>query len=186
LDPEDVSIESMLLVKGSLSNGVLLADRVIANDEVKLKSRVKAINGDTLKLDGLDVVVRANELTKFLGIAGSLGQINIGDEAKIFGRSIAENEALASKVMTKSSAGTKVILKGPVTEVDSASSVLIILGTSVDTGTVPNDGFELSDGIPITRDEFFETVLPGDIVNAKGTLSGTEVTWTGIELTTDD
>jgi len=186
LDPEDVSIESMLLVKGSLSNGVLLADRVIANDKVKLKSRVNAINGDTLKLDGLDVVVRANEFTKFLGIAGSLGQIKIGDEAKIFGRSIAEDEALASKVMTKSSADTKVILKGSVTEVDSASSALTILGTSVDTGTVPNDGFELSDGTPITRDEFFETVLPGDIVNAKGTLSGTEVTWTGIELQTDD
>jgi hypothetical protein len=186
LDPQDVDIESRLLVKGSLSKGVLLADRVIAQDKVKLKSSVKGKSVDTVTLDGLGVNVKVNSLTKFLGIADSLGQINIGDEVNIFGRSIAENEALASKVMTKSAADNKVVLKGPVSDVLESSITLIILGTSVDTSTVPDDGFELSDGTPITREKFFETVVSGDIVNAKGTLSGANVTWTGIELQTDD
>jgi hypothetical protein len=56
----------------------------------------------------------------------------------------------------------------------------------VDTSTVPDDGFELSDGTSITREVFFDTVSAGDNVNAKGTISGIDVTWTGIELQKED
>ncbi|MBW2411919.1 MAG: hypothetical protein JRF72_19155 [Deltaproteobacteria bacterium] len=186
LDPEELDIESKLLVKGSLSNGVLLADRVIDKDKVKLKSGVKLKGSQTLTLEGLEVIVRSNSLTKFLGDADSFDQISIGDDVRIFGRPVtdnANNNALASKVMTKSSADSKIMLKGPVSQVNSPT--LIILGTTVDTTTVPEDGFELSDGSPITRGKFFSIVGEGDIVNAKGTLNGT-VTWTGIELQTDN
>jgi hypothetical protein len=188
LNPEDVSIGSTLLVKGSVNNRVLLADRVIAKEKVKLKSYVTGINlgENTISLAGLNALVKVNSLTKFLGIADSLEQIESGDDARIFGRSVAEDEVLASKVMVKSSVDDKVVLKGPVTSVLQSSSTLIILGTSVDTSTVPDDGFELSDGTPITREEFFDTVRAGDVVNAKGTISGIDVTWTGIELQTED
>ena len=184
LDPEEIDIESKLLVKGSLSNGVLLADRVIDKDKVKLTSQVIGKNADSLTLDGLAVTVKVNSLTKFLGTAGSIDQISLGDNVRIFGRVISDNEALAAKIMTKSSANNKAELKGPVSQVFNPT--LIILGTTVDTDTVPEDGFELSDGTPITREKFFETVAVGAIVNAKGTLNGGNVTWTGIELQTED
>jgi hypothetical protein len=189
LNPEEIDIESKLLVKGSLSRGVLLADRVIDKDRVKLKSRVNVKGSQTLTLDGLEVIVTSNTLTKFLGKANSFDQISIGDDVRIFGRpgaDGADNEALASKVMTKSSADNKVLLKGPVTQIDSFASTLIILGTTVDTTTVPEDGFELSNGRAITRGEFFDTAGVGDIVNARGTISGPTVTWTGIELQIKD
>jgi hypothetical protein len=184
LDPEEIDIESKLLVKGSLSRGFLLADRVIDKDKIKLKSQVIGKNSNRLTLDGLDVSVTVNSLTKFLGTADSFDQIAIGDNVRVFGRAISETEALASKVMTKSLSDNKVELKGPVSQVNSPT--LIILGTTVDTTTVPEDGFELSDGTQISRGEFFDTLGVGAIVNAKGTLNGGNVTWTGIELQTDD
>ena len=183
LDPADVAIDSRLAVKGPLIDGVLQADKVIARTTVKLKSTVTAtdLTEKTITLDGLeDTIVRVNDLTRFLGKADGLDEIQIDDHAAVFGRLLPDNSVLASKVMINPASDDKVLLKGPVTSFSSPQ--LDIVGTTVDTTIVPDDGFATSDGGPLTRDEFLNTVGNGDIVNARGRFDGTAVRWKAIEF----
>ena len=183
LDREDIAVGSWLAVKGPLNNRVLLADRVIAKATVKLKSTVAAVDltEETITLKGLETtVVKVNGLTRFLGKADGLDEIQPNDRAAIVGRVLPNDSVMASKVVITPAASDHVMLKGPVTYV--LSPRLDIVGTTVDTNMIPDDGFALSGGQSLTRDEFFSTVSNGEIVNATGRFNGAAVTWLAIEL----
>jgi hypothetical protein len=58
-----------------------------------------------------------------------------------------------------------------------------VLGVEISTSTIPPGSFVGKDGRPVSSDEFFSSLQPGDTVNARGTLAGQNVvvTWNAIE-----
>jgi hypothetical protein len=187
--PEDIDVGSSLIVNGSLTNRVLLADTVRSAASVKIESNVAApSSGSRLFLEGLDPLsVSVNELTKILGAAGTIGEIQSGDHVKIFGTSFSSATAAASKIIVQKQAKDTVVLRGPVEAV--SGGLITVLGAAIDTGvagSVPESGFSLENGGPLTRAEFQRRVSAGDFTVAKGNLSGGAVVWQSIELAESD
>jgi hypothetical protein len=183
--PEDIDIGSTLIVRGSLTNRVLLADTVRSSASVNIESNVAGPpSGNILTLEGLgSLLVSVNELTKFLGAAEDISEIEPGDHVKIFGTSFSSGNATASKIIVKKQAKDTVVLKGPVEA--TAGSLITVLGAAIDTGvtgSVPNNGFSEENGKPLTRAEFQGRVSAGDTVTARGSLAGSIVNWQSIKL----
>jgi hypothetical protein len=182
---EDIGVGLRLIVKGSLTNRVLLADTVRSAASVKIESNVAALpSANSLTLEGLDSLsVSMNELTKIVGGANAIDEIQAGDHVKMFGTSFSSGNATALKIIVQKQAKDTVVLRGPVEAV--SGDLITVLGVSIDTGftgSVPNNGFSLENGGPLTRAEFQGRASIGDFVNAKGNLSGAAVNWQSIEL----
>jgi hypothetical protein len=188
--PEDIDVGSKLIVSGSLTNRVLLADTVRSTAQVKIESNVSSVGSSSLTLDGLTLLtVNVNDLTKILGAAGTIVEIFPGDHVKIFGTSFSSGNATASKIIVKKQSKDTVVLKGPVEEVPVSGGSITVLGVTIDTGStgsIPDSGFSLENGGQLTRLEFQNRVTVGDSVNAKGSLSGDTVNWLSIELGKSD
>ena len=183
--PEDIDVGSKLIVSGSLTNRVLLADTVRSTAQVKIESNVSSVGSSSLTLDGLTLLtVNVNDLTKILGAADTIVEIFPGDHVKIFGTSFSSGNATASKIIVKKQSKDTVVLRGPVEAVISGD-LITVLGVTIDTGStgsIPDNGFSLENGGPLTRLEFQSRVSVGDSVNAKGNLIGDTVNWQSIEL----
>jgi hypothetical protein len=187
--PEDIDVGSRLIVNGSLTNRVLLADTVRSAASVKIESNVAApASANSLTLEGLGPLsVSVNELTKILGAAGTIGEIQSGDHVKIFGTSFSSATAAASKIIVQKQAKDTVVLRGPVEAV--SGELITVLGAAIDTGAtgpVPESGFSLENGGPLTRAEFQRRISAGDFAIARGNLSGGAVVWQSIELAESD
>ena len=186
--PEDIDVGSRLIVRGSLTNRVLLADTVRSATQVNIESNVATVGSSNLTLDGLDPLsINVNGLTKIVGAAGTIGEIQPGDHVKVFGTSFSSGNATASKIIVKKQSKDTVVLRGPVEKV--VGDVITVLGVEINTGItgpVPNNGFSLEHGGPLTRAEFQSRVSIGDSVNAKGTFIGAVVTWKSVELGESD
>ena len=187
--PEDIDVGSRLIVKGSLNNGVLLADTIRSAASLNIESNVAAPpSANSLTLEGLNPLsINVNGLTKIVGAAGTIGEIQPGDHVKIFGTSFSSGNATASKIIVKKQSKDTVVLRGPVEKV--VGDVITVLGVEINTGIigpVPNNGFSLEHGGPLTRAEFQSRVSIGDSVNAKGNLVGAVVNWQSIELGESD
>jgi hypothetical protein len=193
--PEDIDVGSKLIVSGSLTNRVLLADTVRSTAQVKIESNVSSVGSSSLTLDGLALEdftllsVNVNDLTKILGAADSIVEIFPGDHVKIFGTSFSSGNATASKIIVKKQSKDTVALRGPVENVSLSGGSIAVLGVTIDTGStgsIPDSGFSLENGGQLTRLEFQSRVTVGDSVNAKGNLSGAAVNWLSIELGKSD
>ena len=183
--PEDIDVGSKLIVSGSLTNRVLLADTVRSTAQVKIESNVSSVGSSSLTLDGLTLLtVNVNDLTKILGAADTIVEIFPGDHVKIFGTSFSSGNATASKIIVKKQSKDTVVLRGPVEAV--SGDLITVLGVTIDTGStgsIPDNGFSLESGGPLTRAEFQSRVSVGDSFDAKGTLLGdSTVNWQSIAL----
>ena len=183
--PEDIDVGSKLIVSGSLTNRVLLADTVRSTAQVKIESNVLSVGSSSLTLDGLTLLtVNVNDLTKILGAADTIVEIFPGDHVKIFGTSFSSGNATASKIIVKKQSKDTVVLRGPVEAV--SGDLITVLGVTIDTGStssIPDNGFSLESGGPLTRAEFQSRVSVGDSFDAKGTLLvDSTVNWQSIAL----
>jgi hypothetical protein len=171
--PEDIDVGSKLIVNGSLTNRVLLADSVRSAASVRIESNVAAApSPSSLTLAGLNsLLVTVNELTKILGPAATIGEIEPGDHVKIFGTSFSNGNATASKIIVQKQPKDTVVLRGPVEVV--SGDLITVLGVVIDTGStgsIPDNGFSQERGGPLTRAEFQSRVSVGDSFDAKGNL----------------
>jgi hypothetical protein len=114
--PEDIDVGSKLIVSGSLTNRVLLADSVRSAASVRIESNVAAPpSSSSLTLEGFNsLLVTVNELTKILGPAATIGEVEPGDHVKIFGSSFSSGNATASKIIVQKQPKDTVVLRGPV------------------------------------------------------------------------
>ena len=181
--PEDIFIGLRLLIKGSLTEGRLLADEVIAKDKVNLEGTVESVNFafKEISLIGFNpLAIHVNDATRIFGNAVDLNEVGQGQHVKILGYVAGENKIEAARVKVEKKASNKVKLQGPVTLINRP--VIFVLGADVDTGTIPENGFESMEEGPVSRDDFFNLVSKGDTVGANGFLLGNEVEWKEIEL----
>jgi len=177
---EDLGIGTRLKIRGSLNSRIVLADVGALADKVKLESDVNSIDapGDSLSLSGLSpIVVKTNASTKFTGV-DDLSQMVVGSHVKIVGRATGPSDVIATKVLKKPGSGT-VVLKGPVGGESPPS--LRVVGVEINTSTILPGSFVGKDGRPVSSNEFFSRLQPGDTVRARGTWAGQDVIWNAIE-----
>jgi len=182
IDPADIFVGCRLLIKGSLSKGLLLADEVIAKDKVIIEGTVADVDNGLAEilLRGLEpLTIRSNDVTKIFGDADKLEDIIAGQHVKILGYAAGADSVQAIQIKVERS-NNKVKLQGPVTFINRP--VVSLLGVDVDTSQIADDGFETAEDGLITRDEFFSVVAVGDTVNAAGNLAVDRVNWKSIEM----
>jgi hypothetical protein len=182
IDRGDIFVGCRLLIKGSLSQGLLLADEVIAKDKVIIEGTVADVDTGSAEilLRGLGpLTIKTSDVTKIFGVADKLEDIEIEKHVKILGYAAGADSVQAIQVKVEKS-NDKVKLQGPVTSI--GEPVVSVLGVDVDTRQIKDDGFETAQDGLISRDEFFSAVAVGDTVNAGGNLSGDLVNWKSIEM----
>ena len=191
----DVAVGVRLEVEGYLQGSTLIADEVRFHDAIEIDARVATLLSAsselvTFDLTGLPgITVEVNSLSKLSGandltdLATLLGNANV-DYVEVRGR---EKSGAASLTVfaeelkiEDDSSNDSVKLQGAVDAVNDPE--ITILGVVVDTSGIPDTGFEGVDDLQISRDQFFATVMTGNIVSAEGALSGVSVLWDKIEL----
>ncbi len=172
----DIAIGVKLEVEGVLAGGVLTASKVEFRDSIKIEADIDTVGASSLTLRGLPgITVTVNSLTQFEGSVSGLNNLVAGDHVRIRGRASGSNTVIATEV-EKRSPDARVELQGPIQSITGASpnQIVTILGVAVNTtGVVFED---------VNRATFFAQAVVGTLVKARGSLSGTTVTWSEMEL----
>ena len=196
IKPDEILPGVRLLIKGSLTRGVLLADEVVSKDKVDIEGRVEKVNlgSGEISLAGLDpLIIRTNDFTKIFGQAKTLNDIEIGQQVKILGFTVGTAQVEANKVRVERRSRDKVKLQGPVNSIDLPT--IRIIDVPVDTTRIPVNEFNRHDDSDDDGDDdkkrrkrkkFLDDIEIGDVVTVRGNLSEDQVVWKEIELTQDD
>jgi len=179
----DIALGIFLEVEGALVNGVLMANEIEFEDTVNIEGIVAAVNttSASFTLSGMTgITITTNALTEFTGGITMLSDIAQNNTLKIHGNPVDTSTVLATQLSLESDTPeSEVSLQGPLTNLSAPS--ISILGLAIDTSLFSDDKFELED-MENGRNNFFATVNPGDIVEAEGTINGTEITWTSVSV----
>ncbi len=178
LTPDDIIPGARLLVKGALSQGVVLADEVKAKDKVDIEGRVATVhlNPGEITLSGLSpLVVRINSATKIFGEASELSEINPGQHVKILGYAAGMEYVVAGQVKVNKKERSKVKLQGQIGDIKINAPIISIFGVEIDVEQIS----EVGTAIP---SDFLDQAAEGDRVNVMGNLDDDSVIWKEIEL----
>ncbi len=187
----DILIGARLEVEGSLVNGVLIADEISFEDDIELRSAVFGTGATDITLEGLNsLTIETNDLTEFDGDRANLGTIAQGDYAKIRGRMGTGNTIIANRVETEaSSSKNEVEIQGPVADFNAGLETITLMGFVVDASGGGITFVNANEQV-VSSTTFFNALKTGDIVNANGTLDGTQPNrtplWDEIELEDED
>ena len=149
--PEDIGLGSRLTIRGSLTNRVLLADEVKSSTQAVLEGNVAGTAAETITLSGFgtSITVETNGLTRFLGAAESVSEIDLDDHLKVFGKSFASGSLTAEKIIVSKNPSNKAWLRGPVDDV--ASDRISVLGFEIlDNGSSRRTGSRIENGGALT------------------------------------
>ncbi len=192
-------IEGMRLeVEGRWQAGTLIAEEIRFHDEIELHARVANVltvtsESVTFDLTNLaEITVQVTNLSKISEDANDLATLadrltNSGtntnpDYVEVRGRLLSGSGTavvFAEEIKIKDGSNeNKVKLQGPVASIIEPE--VTILGIDIDTTNIGE--FEGPEDTQITREIFFATVLPGNILGAEGVLSGSTIDWDSIEL----
>jgi hypothetical protein len=180
--PEDLTPGTRVMVRGALLDGAILAREIRLFEKVKIRSNVSTVipAQNRLILAGFEGVrVAATADTRIQGRAASLEEIRPGDHLKVFGRTSPDGTVLASKVLVLPSAAN-VEIAGPLESVSRPN--IVILGVGINTASIPAGGFRGRGGGPITADEFFDSLRPGDTVDVEGVLQAGVPSWNRAQI----
>jgi len=181
LAPDDIVPGTRLLVKGSLTNRSLLADEIIAKDKVNIEGQVEEIIGNEINLKGLEgLVIHVSELTKIFGDVDDISGIESGHNVKILGYAGSRNNVEATQVKVEQKNRDKLKLQGPVADINGFTVTIFMV--SVDTRSIPYDGFTTNSEGAVSRNKFFDLMNVGDTVSFNGNLVGDTAGWKAVEL----
>ena len=185
LAPDDIITGARLVVKGSLTDGRLLADEVIAEDKVQIEGKVEAINPRSdafeLTIRGLNnFYVIVSDLSRVFGKAKKAEDIQTGQRVKVLGYVAAADSVEARQVKVDEGDAGKVKLQGPVT--GKSVPTLTVFNVDVDTNQIPDKGFESDSEGSLPREDFLDLVEKGDTVSLDGKLIDGIVVWKQIAL----
>jgi len=172
----DIAVGVKLEVEGVLAGGVLTASKVEFGDGIRIEADIDTVGASSFTLRGLPgITVTVNSLTRFEGGVSGLNNLVAGNHVRIRGRTSGSNTVIATEVERRS-ADPRVELQGPIQSITGASpnQIVTILGVAVDTtGVVFED---------VNRATFFSQAVVGTLVKARGSLNGSTVTWSEMEL----
>jgi hypothetical protein len=175
----DIAVGVKLEVEGVLAGGVLTARKVEFGDGIRIEADIDTVGASSFTLRGLPgITVTVNSLTQFEGGVRGLNNLVAGNHVRVRGRASGSNTVIATEVERRS-ADPRVELQGPIQSITGASpsQIVTILGVGVDTTGV---AFE-----DVNRATFFSQAVVGALVKARGSLSGSTVAWSEMELEDD-
>jgi hypothetical protein len=181
----DIVVGAYLEVKGSLVGGNITATKVEFEGEIELQANVDTVSptDNTLTLIGLTgLSIQFDSKTSLHGQGDPrrLDDLRSGDHLQIHGRLRGGSTVLATEV-ERSDPNSDVQVQGLVSS--AADPILVLLGASIDTSSIPESGFRGDDGV-IGRSAFFSGLLSGVKVSVQGKVVNTTVVWT--KATTKD
>ena len=182
---DELAPGARIRVRGTISNGILIAQQMFFYDVVQLESRIssKDYTRRTLSLSGLEkITVTVTSLTKIVPGSRNFDDLQVGDYIRVRGRIPAGPSIVAARMQVTPSPqdSNLVVLQGPVEGISKPN--LVIFGVTVDTSTIPDNNFEGVSGLDKPA-EFFQKLQLGYLVKARGRLGTTnQVTWEGISL----
>jgi len=172
----DIAVGVKLEVEGVLASGVVTASKVEFGDGIRIEADIDTVGASSFTLRGLPgITVTVNSLTQFEGGVSGLNNLVAGNHVRVRGRASGSNTVIATEVERRS-AESRVELQGPIQSITGASpnQIVTILGVAVDTtGVVFED---------VNRATFFSQAVAGTLVKARGSLNGSTVTWSEMEL----
>lgn len=182
LAERDLNRGTRVIVRGTLADRTILADEISLPEAARIESDTGTVDAvaNRLTLSGMEPIsIQATATTRIIGTAAGLDEIEPGDHVRMIGRRGTDGSIFASSLQVTPSNPT-VELAGPVGSV--APPVLVVLGVTIDTASIPADRFRGLGGKPISSAAFFDLVEPGDTIAAEGDLQSGAITWTTIEL----
>ncbi|MBI3808194.1 MAG: hypothetical protein HY281_11900 [Nitrospirae bacterium] len=174
----DIVVGSHLEVNGPLIGGTVTATKVAFEGETELQANVAAIDsgGNTLTLTGLaGLIIQFDSHTRLDGQGSPrrLDDLHSGDHLSIHGQLRGGNVILATEV-ERSDPKSNVQVQGFVTS--AADPIVVLLGASIDTSSIPEGGFLGRYGT-IGRRAFFDGLSSSKKVTLRGTYQTNTVTW---------
>jgi hypothetical protein len=174
----DILVGAHLEVYGSMVGGIVNATKVEFKGETELQANVATINpsDNTLTLTGFPALLIQFDGTTTLHGQGNprhLNDLRSGDHLQIHGRLRDGNTVLAKEV-ERSDPTSNVQVQGLVTS--AADPIVVLLGASIDTSSIPDSGFLGRYGA-IGRKGFFAGLSSGKKVVLRGTYQANTVTW---------
>jgi hypothetical protein len=179
----DILLGAHLEVHGSLIGGIVNAAKVEFEGETELQANVATINSSdsTLTLKGFaGLVIQFDSKTALHGQGNprQLDDLHSGDHLQIHGRLRGGNTVLAREV-ERSNPTSNVQVQGLVTS--AADPIIVLLGASIDTSSIPESGFRDLYGVG-GRGTFFAGLTRGKKVALRGTVLENTVTWSSASL----
>ncbi len=175
----DIAVGTKLEVQGRVDNGTLTATKVEFSDNIRLQGVVGSVDvtAGTVTVAGLPgVVVRVNTATRLEG-AARLADLVPGQRIEIEARAGA-GSVLATEIKYESGTETRVTLQAPVAAV--GTNTITLQGVVIDLSGIGQ--FQGRDEATIDRAAFVAAAQVGTLVNARGTLSGSSVVWSRLQL----
>ena len=174
----DILVGAHLEVHGPLVGGIVNATKVAFEGETELQANVATINSsdNTLTLTGLTgLLIQFDSKTSFHGQGNPrrLADLHSSDHLQIHGRPRGGNTVLAKEV-ERSDPKSNVQVQSLVTS--AADPIVVLLGASIDTTSIPESGFLGRYGV-IGRSAFFSDLSSGKKVVLHGSTLGDMVTW---------
>jgi len=177
---DEIIVGMFIEVDGPYVSGSLHAQEIEFDDSVRITGEVANLGADTITLAGMSgLTVQTDNLTDFS--SGGFNDLTQGSRIRIRGfQQIQDSTIVMARRIDTISAGNDASLLGNVTAI--AGLTFDINGVSIDTRSMPDSAF-IVDGEVKNSTEFFSSLDEGeDIVEAKGTLSGSVITWESVEL----
>jgi hypothetical protein len=182
----DILPGSKIKIEGYVSGDTIIVQTLIFSASLKAESNLvrKDETALTLELTGLDTLtIRANSLTRYIGLADSFENLTVDDHLVVWGRMVDDQTAVAHQVKALPSAPglerTEII--GTVTAI--AEPLITIGGVQIDTDLIPSGGFHAYTGEAISQEDFFAFVGENDAVEAEGDLLADDsVAWQSLSL----
>jgi hypothetical protein len=167
----------------TVTGGVLTAEKITIEENIRIETNAETAGSANV----LGKTVAINSGTRLTNLASST-TITAGDGLRIRGfinRDGATITATRLEKLSNSVAANKIILQGPVKNIDATAHTFSILGISINAGSStarPNDD-NGTDTLTMPLADFF-SALAADrtIVKVKGTFSGGTLTASEIEL----
>ncbi|WP_455387622.1 DUF5666 domain-containing protein [Petrachloros mirabilis] len=165
-------------VEGPLVGGIISATKVTFEGEIELQTNIATIdvgnNALTLSgLGGLTVLFDSQTELDGQGNPRRLDDLRVGDHLSIHGRLQGGSTVLATEV-ERTDPQFNVQVRSFITS--AADPFIVLLGTSIDTSSIPESGFLGPNGV-IGRSAFFSGLVGGKKVALRGTTVGDTVTW---------
>lgn len=177
----DLAVGVKLEAEGPIVAGVLTATKVKFKDGVRVESNVAIVSSNTITMEGLPgLSVQINSLTELKNLS-SLAVLAPTNHVRIRGRLGARGAIIATELELRSTSPDKRLeLRGPVQAFADPS--LTILGIAINTSTVPDAQFKGLDDQVIGRTAFFNALVVGNPVEAKGEVNAGVARWDEVEL----
>ena len=172
-----------VFIHGALVQGVLRAQQVIFKENLQMESNVESIDLQSriltlAGLPGLSIEIDARTQIEDGGTSGRFEEIRIGDHLKVHAKLLDGNRIVATE-LERTGPSTVIVLEAPLQS--AVDPQIVLAGVNIDTSGIPENEFVGNYG-PIGRKTFFEKALIGRPVWAKGTLTGSIVTWSSVGI----